>query len=1192
MFLKRLEVVGFKSFAEQINIDFVPGVTAVVGPNGSGKSNISDSIRWVLGEQSAKSLRGAKMEDIIFAGSDSRKALNYAEVSLILDNEDQHLAIDYSEVSVTRRVYRSGESEYMINKQTCRLKDIVDLFLDSGLGREAYSIIGQGKVEEILSNKAEDRRVIFEEAAGVLKYKNRKVQAEKRLSETQDNINRVEDILHELEGQVEPLEIQASIAKDYLHKREELKEVDIALLVYEIDELHGTWTTQKEKLQSLMGSYQDRQKALEEMEADRVSLRDKTNQLSNQFTKLQEELLHASEDLEKREGKREVLKERKKNATQNKDQLERSIRDKTTQLEKIQQEWQVGHADFNLAKERLKELKEAVSNKQQIVERTETDVEEEIDQLKADYIEGLNEQASIRNERRYLEEQLRQQQRKQGRLLTENKDLLGNRQELSKELEEAQEEVVKHETTLAELGEKFRTHTRQFEQFKERYHKKESKLYETYQLTQRLQSRADVLEEMQADFSGFFHGVKEILKAREGNLTGVQGAVAELIQVPKDYETALEIALGGASQHIVMETESDARKAIQFLKQNRIGRATFLPLPVMKPKVIPDFQLEQLKNHSAFVGIGASLLSFEKKYENVISNLLGNVVVANTLQGANELAKISGHRYRIVTLEGDVVNPGGSMTGGSVKQKQTPLLGRKRELDDLKEKLAKLLIVTKQLEEEVKQSKQQQAEKEQLLEELRLKGEQIRLMVQEAKEKVRDLEREVERSQDQFSRFDRDKQGFANEIKRIQERLVQLEERYSIATKVINDLDHRVKLLEEQRMEQRKSRDHLQEELMSDKIDLAAAKERFLAVEGQAKRLSLTKQQIEEELSELKDHFGLLIGEMSDRSNGESSLDERIKLARQKKDELAEQIANMKKERENVDHSYAELERKLKEQQADHQYLAEECRKIEVKVNRMDVDLDNRLTHLREEYELSFQAAKENHKLAMNPEEARTKVKLIKLAIEELGTVNIGAIEEFERVKERFDFLHEQQTDLQAAQLTLHAVISEMDEEMTKRFYESYMQIRSHFQTVFSDLFGGGQADLVLTDPENLLLTGVEIIARPPGKKMQNLALLSGGERSLTAIALLFAILKVRPVPFCILDEVEAALDEANVSRFAHFLKDFSEATQFIVITHRKGTMEEADVLYGITMQESGVSRLVSVKLEETKELLDIVQKG
>ncbi|MDT8859057.1 chromosome segregation protein SMC [Alkalihalobacillus sp. MEB130] len=1188
MFLKRLEVVGFKSFAEQINIDFVPGVTAVVGPNGSGKSNISDSIRWVLGEQSAKSLRGSKMEDIIFAGSDSRKPLNYAEVSLILDNEDQHLSIDYSEVSVTRRVYRSGDSEYLINKQACRLKDIVDLFLDSGLGREAYSIIGQGKVEEILSNKAEDRRVIFEEAAGVLKYKTRKIKAEKRLQETQENLYRVEDILHELEGQVEPLEIQASIAKDYLHKRDELKEVDIALLVHEIDELHEIWTLEKDNLQNLLLSYEERQKKLEEMEQLRATLREKTNRLSTQFTHLQEELLQASEELEKSEGKREVLKERKKNASENKAQLERSINDKTSQLQSILVEWEEEQEALATASQRLSVLKEAVLKKQHALERTHSDVEEEIDQYKADYIEVLNEQASIRNEKRYLEEQLQKQEARHERLLIENEDLLQAREQVKKKLEAAEQDAILQERILEKVGEDYRALLRTFEQEKERYQKKESQLYETYQMAQKIQSRADVLEEMQADFSGFFHGVKEVLKARDSKLSGVIGAVAELIQVPKEYETAVEIALGGASQHIVMKTEADARLAIQFLKQSRMGRATFLPLPVIKPKSISEFQIEQMKKHSAFVGVASTLLAYDDRYEAIISNLLGNVIVARHLQGANEIAKLSGHRLRIVTLEGDVVNPGGSMTGGSVKQTQTPLLGRKRELEDLKEKLQKLDNVTKKLEAEVRELKTKRSQKEQALEELRTKGEELRQIVQDAKATVRELEREVERSQDQYSRFDRDKTGYVEEVRRLKHRLSDLTKASEEATIQASELESKVKMLERQQMEHRKSRESLQDELVQDQIDLATAKERFHSVEVRAEQVSRTKTRLEEELTEQKDHYGLLIGEMSDRSDGETSLDVRIEKSRQQKAKLTEAIANMKSEREEVEQTYAELEHTLKIQQSEHVILADECRKIEVKVNRMDVELDNRLTHLREEYELSFQAAKEKYKLTLPPEEARTKVKLIKLAIEELGTVNIGAIDEYERVRERFDFLSEQQKDLLTAKTTLHDVISEMDEEMTKRFYDSYVQIREHFQTVFRELFGGGEADLVLTDPENLLETGVEILAKPPGKKMQNLALLSGGERSLTAIGLLFAILKVRPVPFCVLDEVEAALDEANVSRFANFLKDFSEATQFIVITHRKGTMEEADVLYGITMQESGVSRLVSVKLEETNELMKL----
>ncbi|MCM3759417.1 chromosome segregation protein SMC [Alkalihalobacillus oceani] len=1186
MFLKRLEVAGFKSFAEQVNIEFVSGVTAVVGPNGSGKSNISDSIRWVLGEQSAKSLRGSKMEDIIFAGSDSRKPLNYAEVSLVLDNEDQHLAIDYSEVSVTRRVYRSGDSEYFINKQACRLKDIVDLFLDSGLGREAYSIIGQGKVEEILSSKPADRRVIFEEAAGVLKYKTRKEKAEKRLAETQENLWRVEDILHELEGQVEPLQIQASIAKDYLHKREELKEVEIALLVHEIHELHGQWEEEKDKLGRLRGSYEAHQQRLAALEEERLALREETEALNERYQSAQEELLVTSEELEKKEGMRQLLDERKKHASQNKRQLELASQEKEAQLKAVEANWRQEAEQLRQAAERVKELEQTVTGKEQLLAKFDATSEEEMEQYKADYIEVLNEQASIRNEKRYLEEQLRQQQVKQERLLQENEGLVAEREKLAEELAAATEQAAARTAALEQAGEAYRRKQREYETLKDRYHKQEAKLYEGYQMVQRLQSRADVLTEMEADFSGFFQGVKEVLKAR-GKLSGVVGAVAELIEVPKDYETAIEIALGGASQHIVTQSEADARKAIQFLKKNRSGRATFLPLPVIKPRHLPASALQQVEGHPAFIGVAASLVNYERTYEAVLSNLLGHVLIARDLPGANQLAALTGHRFRVVSLEGDVVNPGGSMTGGALKQKQSPLLGRKRELEELKQKLGKLTELTVQLEREVRQDKEAMKQLEQELEQLRQQGEEARYMLQEAKTAVQQLEKELERSHDQFSRFDREQATFTDEVERIKAKQLELDQRYETAVSEAEELERKVKELEELQVAERHSKETMQEELVADKIALATARERLAAVKEQEQRLKKEQAALDKEVSELKEHLQLLTGEMTDRSNGESGLAEQIDAYRRKKQELTEQIAAMKEKRASLDQAYVNLEAALKKQQDAHTLLADDCRKIEVKVNRMDVELDNRLEQLREEYELSFEAARANYQLTIDADEARTKVKLIKLALAELGTVNLGSIEEYERVRERFDFLSSQREDLMEAKQTLHDVIAEMDEEMTKRFYETYLQIRTHFQRVFKQLFGGGEADLVLTEPDHLLESGVDIVARPPGKKMQNLGLLSGGERALTAIGLLFAILYVRPVPFCVLDEVEAALDEANVSRFAHFLKSFSSETQFIVITHRKGTMEEADVLYGVTMQESGVSRIVSVKLEETKELIE-----
>ncbi|WP_368504035.1 chromosome segregation protein SMC [Alkalihalophilus sp. As8PL] len=1187
MFLKRLEVVGFKSFAEQMNIEFVPGVTAVVGPNGSGKSNISDAVRWVLGEQSAKSLRGSKMEDIIFAGSDSRKRLNYAEVSLILDNEDQHLSIDYSEVSVTRRVYRSGESEYLINKQSCRLKDIIDLFLDSGLGREAYSIIGQGKVEEILSSKAEDRRVIFEEAAGVLKYKTRKVKAEKRLNETQENLIRVEDILHELKAQVEPLQIQASIARDYLEKKEELKEVEIALMVNEIEELNQEWNKEKDKLQGLHQEHEKRHHKLIEMENELQTLRTRSKQLDEELNKAQGELLEVSEELEKNEGKREVLKERKKNAFQNKEQLEKSILRARGQKETLELELQEKQVKVKQAKAGVQALYEQIKTNEKKLKLTEVNVEEELDRLKSDYIEVLNEQASIRNERNYLLEQKRQQSVKQTRLVEENEDLLTSREQMAKKQEEAHKIFLEKEAELEKNVGQFRNSQTKLEQLKARYQKREAKLYEAYQLLQKMQSRAEVLEEMQADFSGFFHGVKEILKARDHKLEGIVGAVAELTVVPKQYETALEIALGAASQHIVVQSEQHARGAIAFLKQNRLGRATFLPLPVMKERQIPDHLLHSLSQQSSFIGVASDLLSYDSQYERLFSQLLGQVIIARDLEGANALARLANHRYRVVTLEGDVVNPGGSMTGGSIKQKQTPLLGRKRELEELTEKLSKLKETVYSLEKEVKNTKVELTNVEEEMEQFRASGEEARLAYQNAKSFLRELELEANSMEDRFNRYDREQSSFTSEVEKMDERLRELSDNEALMKKKVVELENQMKELEQRQKEQQLSKETIAIELNKAKIEYAAVNERYLAQKIQTEQVEDRFKELDIEIVDLEDQLNLLLIEATDRTDGEDTISSRIDHNKQRKEVIASKLTHLKKERVEIDDAYIELESTIKMQQGEHRLIADECRQLEVRVNRLDVELDSRLNHLRNEYELSFEAARASFTLTIEAKQARTKVKLIKLAIEELGSVNIGAIDEYERVRERYDFLIEQQSDLTEAKATLHEVITEMDVEMTKRFEETYLMIQKEFKGVFKELFGGGEADLVLTHADDLLQTGVEIMVRPPGKKLQHLGLLSGGERALTAIALLFAILKVRPVPFCVLDEVEAALDEANVSRFANYLKDFSDSTQFIVITHRKGTMEEADVLYGVTMQESGVSRLVSVRLEETKQLME-----
>lgn len=1187
MFLKRLDIIGFKSFADRIGVDFVQGVTAVVGPNGSGKSNITDAIRWVLGEQSAKSLRGSKMEDIIFAGSDTRKPLNYAEVTLTLDNQDEGLSIDYNEVSVTRRVTRSGDSEYLINKQPCRLKDIVDLFMDSGLGREAFSIISQGKVEEILNSKAEDRRTIFEEAAGVLKYKNRKKKAESKLIETQDNLNRVNDILHELEGQVEPLKIQASMAKDYLEKKEELEKIEVALTVYDIEDLHQKWTTFTTQLEEHQQEEIRLSSKLQIKEAKIEETRNQIAALDESITDLQNVLLHASEELEKLEGRKEVLKERKKNASQNRAQLEKSISELTDKIFQLKSNRDIQDELVKKLTQQVNFLQNQLKEKQEKLALFTENIDEKIESLKSEYIELLNDQAGAKNELKYIDQQLDQQEIKSNRLDSENVKFIEERQLAQTKRLQIQSALDEVQSKLSNQVTSFREKQRKLENAQNNYQKQEKTLYQAYQILQQAKSRKEMLEEMEEDYSGFFQGVKEVLKARGNKLQGIEGAVAELVKVPKEYETALETALGGALQHIVVDTEQNARMAITFLKQNSFGKATFLPLSVIKGRVLSSSQLHSIQNHPSLVGSAVDLVSFNPKYTEVISNLLGNVVITKDLKGANELAKILQYRCRLVTLEGDIVNPGGSMTGGAQKQKTSSLLTRKGELEELKEKLIVMTDKTSSLENLVKSLKHDIKSQEQELESMRKFGEELRQEEQTLKGDQREADFEAKNINNRLAMYDLEKGQFTEEQKTLNKRKSDLYEAMTSFKGKIEILDKQIAKLTEQKTNDISSKETLTKEITDLKVEYAAKNEQFVNTKERLALIVEDLNESEERLALYTEDLMLLTSEMEGSSSGEEQLEAAAKRKQQDKEQTIALISSKRQDRLQLLSALEDAELEAKEIKRLHKGMVEVLKDEEVKLNRLDVELENKLAHLREEYLLSFEGAKEQYPLVLPVDEARKKVKLIKLAIDELGSVNIGAIEEYERVSERYEFLNEQKNDLQEAKDTLYQVIDEMDIEMKKRFEQTFTGIREHFEPVFRALFGGGRADLKLTQPEDLLNTGVEIVAQPPGKKLQNLGLLSGGERALTAIALLFSILKVRPVPFCILDEVEAALDEANVFRFSQYLKSFSAETQFIVITHRKGTMEEADVLYGVTMQESGVSKLVSVRLEDTKELVE-----
>ncbi|MFY3793434.1 chromosome segregation protein SMC [Ureibacillus sp. MALMAid1270] len=1185
MFLKRLEVIGFKSFADRIGIDFVPGVTAVVGPNGSGKSNVTDAIRWVLGEQSAKSLRGSKMEDVIFAGSTSRKPLNFAEVTLILNNENEQVATEYTEISVTRRVYRSGDSEYLLNNQQCRLKDITDLFMDSGLGKEAFSIISQGRVDEILNSKPDDRRTIFEEAAGVLKYKLRKKKAEHKLEETDENLNRVLDILHELDSRLEPLQMQASAAKDYVQMSEELREFDIALMVHDLTIFSDDLMSIQSQYEQLETEEQKYAKNIAEIELSANEVREQLKGIDQSLDSSQEQLVEASTEVERWDGRKALMREKRMNAEKQLQQLQQSLNELMEEEEGLAQNEAENKLQFEQKQKTVLQLKSEIKQIEHSLNSSVVEIEDQIEQSKNKYIDLLNEEATIKNELKHIEQQLSQQEATAERMSDRSSEMVKRLQEVTLQKNELLEKYQIIKQKLNDNVQEIELLQNRLKNASISFEEKQKMLYQAYQHQQQLKARKETLAELESDFSGFFQGVKEVLLARDrGELHGIEGAVAELVQVESNYSKAIETALGGASQHIVTKNEQDAQKAIGWLKAKRAGRATFLPKTVMKSRTLMKEQILSAVNHPAFINLAHQLVKFDESNRTIVENLLGNVLVATNLEGASQIARLCGFKYRVVTLDGDIVNAGGSLTGGASKQ-QSSLFSRKAELDSLTHKLSQMEASIFQAEKSVAEEKEVVSKVREKLEELKLHGDEIRKQEIEYRTKLHELELE-EKNLNATVSVTTSEQSSATSLKQslLQQR-DDASKRLEELKVELQQINSSVEQLTEMKLLGENKKDELREQSAEKRSQLAVAQEQLTQVQVATADIALKRTKLKQQIESLSQEINWIQNGDSDGPSDEE-IEEKVRTWSLKKEELTETIKQNRLQRSQYQSNLSELEENLKELQRVHKGIMESLRSMDVKKSKVEFEINRIHTQLDEQYELDYEFAKQTAIAIEDVDQVRRKVKLLKQSIEELGPVNLTAIDEYDRVLERHTFLTEQRNDLLEAQDTLHEAIKEMDEEMSTRFGESFTMIRSQFQNVFRELFGGGQADLVLLDPENLLETGIEIVAQPPGKKLQSLSLLSGGERALTAIALLFAILNTRPVPFVILDEVEAALDEANVDRYSNYLKKLSSETQFIVITHRKGTMEGADVLYGITMQESGVSKLVSVKLEKEAVLV------
>ncbi len=1188
MYLKRVELAGFKSFADRTELEFVPGITAVVGPNGSGKSNISDAIRWVLGEQSAKTLRGGKMEDIIFSGSMTRKAVNFCEISITLDNSSQTLPLDFHEVTITRRVYRSGDSEYLINKQACRLKDITELFMDTGIGKEAYSIIGQGRIEEILSTKSEDRRGIFEEASGIVKYKTRKREAEKKLQDTEQNLLRIHDLVSELEVQIEPLAQQSEKAIQYKAIKEKLKHNEIAYYIYQIDHMYASWTTANEQLEGLKTQQIERSTIIQTHEAQVERNRWEMQLIDEELQNLNEQLLKLSEDFEKCEGQGEVLRERKKNYENNRQQLvqtllvqEKRYQDKQNEITQVTEQLEQVRNQLTIWQARLRDEERVLLG----VNHEAYMLAEE--QLKLQLLDILNRMAQARNDIRFAEQQMQGLHRRLERYDEEKQQIQEQWQQLKSNKEMLDHKLSLTVTEIDTIRNQYLQLVQHYERTQTNQQDIQSSIRKIEQQMGSFTSRRDTIKEMMEDFDGFVQGVKEVLKANHNQtLKGIHGAVAELISVPAHLELAIETSLGAALQNVIIDTEASARVAIAYLKQRQLGRATFLPMDVMKGRMVTEQELRTLNSASGFVGIAKDLITYTSNYRDVFAHLLGQVIIAKTLEEANHLAAKVQFRYRVVTLDGDVVNPGGAMTGGSIQRKGSGLLSRQRQLTELDEaihtsnqELTTCLATQQTNQQEIKRMATE-------LEQLRQSGEAKRIEEQQIRTQLESLEIQEHKAQQLLGTHTQD---------RI---VVDAEEEEVLAKKHESELSLEQCLQEEDIMQQaireaeqtRKlsetEKEEIQSQLTEIKVQVAAITQEKLSLNDQQTRLHQDADQMVEELDIHREALQKIDEDMSHQDSESMQQIELLNDLKIRKQQCVERTDFKKAERTLSMQKNVTEENETRTYRSELKKIEEQIHKIDVNFTRLDVELETLLKKLSEEYELSYELAKVRYPVPADIHSTQQLVKELKKEIHGLGDVNLGAIDEYTRVSERYNFLFHQQNDLVDAKTALYQVIHEMDIEMSKKFKATFEEIRSHFDHVFSKLFGGGHADLILSDPENLLDTGVEIIAQPPGKKLQNLQLLSGGERALTAIALLFSILHVKPVPFCVLDEVEAALDETNVSRFANYLKEFSAKTQFIVVTHRKGTMEEANVLYGVTMEDDGVSKLVAVKLENYLEVL------
>ncbi|HEM3461457.1 TPA: chromosome segregation protein SMC [Streptococcus suis] len=1177
MYLKSIEMQGFKSFADKTKVVFDRGVTAVVGPNGSGKSNITESLRWALGESSAKSLRGGKMPDVIFAGTESRKALNYASVVVTLDNSSGFIADKAKEIKVERHIYRSGDSEYLIDGKKVRLRDIHDLFMDTGLGRDSFSIISQGRVEAIFNSKPEERRAIFEEAAGVLKYKTRKKETESKLAQAQGNLDRLDDIIYELDNQVKPLEKQAQTAKKFLELDGQRKELYLDVLVAQLSLGKEKLSEKEAELESVKTELTSYYKQRSELEQENQNLKEKRHRLSEQLEREQAVLLDLTKLISDLERKIEVHKLESSQNESSRQEAQARLENLLTRREQLAEQIEQKQETLAQLDSSLSSLKEDIAAVDKEISYFSEDPDQVLDHLREQYVALMQEEAEASNRLTKIQQDIANQIS-----LSESKSedlarLQTEKQTAQEVLDKSRKSLEEADQVLRQLLESYQTQKTELAQAQTAYQAEQGRLFDLLDQLKGKQARQSSLEAILKNHSNFYAGVKAVLQAAP-SLGGIIGAVSEQLTFDTRYQTALEIALGGASQNVIVEDEATAKRAIAFLKEKRQGRATFLPLTTIKPRQLSGQQISLLESSNGFLGLASDLVTYQPNLDAIFQNLLGTIAIFDTIDHANQAARATKFQVRMVTMDGAEIRPGGAFAGGSNRNNSTTFI--KPELDALLGEIAELSSQLQEQESLVAAKKTSLDQTREALETIKAEGEEARLNQQSARIHQEQAENRLVQLSAQY---DLQMSQVSPTI------LTELEEAAAKEEVNVQALNEKKLALDQQINQVRDNRDSIQESLQKLQtqksqltLEQAELTSQLRFEQTDLRRLQEEKVVADKEISLLEDMIDQKLEALEDTSI--EILEEQLQAASDKQKQTNQILIRLKFELEDIDGQFEDLEERLQQARTKNDDLIRKQAKLEADCEQAGDKLRTLLGNLTEHFKLSFEAAQSQAKEVENLAVAEQSLKDLERAIRALGPVNLDAIEQYDEVNNRLTFLNEQRTDILSARDLLLDTIHEMDDEVKERFKVTFEAIRESFKQTFKQMFGGGSADLILTEGD-LLTAGVEISVQPPGKKIQSLNLMSGGEKALSALALLFSIIRVKTIPFVILDEVEAALDEANVKRFGDYLNRFDKESQFIVVTHRKGTMAAADAMYGVTMQESGVSKIVSVKLKDVEKL-------